>query len=167
MEETSMTAAPKKFPFNPKLGIIVGLVVLVIVGVFLFTRKSNTETSSPVKEQEQEVVVEKVDASISVDVAWSKSKDNTVVLTAKGLGGKYTSVGYELQYESGGVGKGVTSGSKPLDVTGKDTFDREIYLGTCSRNVCKPDPGVKKVSVVLEFTSADGKRSEFSKDYDL
>jgi hypothetical protein len=77
------------------------------------------------------------------------------------------SVGYELTYESQGLIKGVDSGSSAIDVTGKDTFERDIYLGTCSRNVCKPDPGVTKVSVVLKFTDKSGQKSQFSKDYDL
>lgn len=167
MEEYS-TVEPKKASFNPIPIIMVGCLVLLAIVVFLLTRGSGEKVPSPIEEtQKEETMTEKADESIIVDVVWSKAKDNTVVLTAKGLDGAYTTVGYELQYESNGVGKGVTSGSKPLDVSGKDTFDREIYLGTCSRNVCKPDPGVKKVSVVLEFTATDGKRSEFSKDYDL
>jgi hypothetical protein len=65
------------------------------------------------------------------------------------------------------VGKGVTSGSKALDVTGEDSFEREIYLGTCSKNVCKPDLGVTKVALVLEFTDKDAKKSQFSKEFEL
>ena len=76
-------------------------------------------------------------------------------------------VAYELTYESQGLVKGVNSGSKPIDVAGKDSFEREVYLGTCSRNVCKSDGGVKSVSVVLEFTGESGKKSQFSKEYPL
>ncbi len=108
-----------------------------------------------------------VDSSVVVDVAKSPTKANTVVLSVKGMKSKYTSVGYELTYDSQGLIKGVNSGSKPIDVTDKDAFDREVYLGTCSKNDCKPDAGVTKVSIVLEFTDAAGKKSQFTKDYDL
>lgn len=166
--QPDVTVSEEKSPAMKFLPvIIIGAVVLLGLAGFFILRKPSSETQSPVKQEEQEEVVEQVDESVDVTVTWSKTKDNTVVMVAKGLGGKYTSVGYELQYDSGGVGKGVTSGSKPIDVTGQDTFEREIYLGTCSKNVCKPDPGVTKVSVVLEFTGVNGKKSQFSKDYDL
>jgi hypothetical protein len=163
-----MSSQENKSPFKRFLPIII-VVAVLLVGVvgFLLFRKPSSQTQSPIEKQEQEEVLEQVDPSIEVSVTWSKTKDNTVVLVVKGLAGKYTSVGYELQYDSEGVGKGVTSGSKPIDVTGQDMFEREIYLGTCSKNVCKPDPGVTNVSVVLEFTATDGKKSQFSKDYDL
>ncbi|KKU83092.1 MAG: hypothetical protein UY10_C0015G0014 [Microgenomates group bacterium GW2011_GWA2_47_8] len=89
------------------------------------------------------------------------------VLSATGLGAKVSAIAYELTYESQGLIKGVNSGSKPIDVIGQASFSREVYLGTCSRNVCKPDLGIKSVSVVLEFTNASGKKSQFTKDYDL
>lgn len=119
-----------------------------------------------VEEEEQVDFLEALDPAIVVDVNKSRVKDNTVVLSVKGLGGKARSVAYELSYSSQGIVQGVTS--KPVDVSGKDSFIRDdIYLGTCSRNVCRPHLGVKSVSVVLEFTNVSGKKSQFSKDYDL
>ena len=110
--------------------------------------------------------VEPLDSAILVDVTKSTVKDNTVVLSVSGLGGKVRAVAYELSYSSQGIVQGVTS--KPLDVSGEDSFVRDdIYLGTCSRNVCRPHLGVKSVSVVLEFTNASGKKSQFSKEYDF
>jgi len=154
---------------NPLMFIIPGVVVLLIAGFFLvkaFGSKSQEKTA--VKEEAPvEEMLKEVDASVQVDLTKSKTKDNSVVITVKGLAERYVSIGYELQYESGGVGKGVTSGSTPLDVTGEDTFEREIYLGTCSKNVCKPDLGVTKVGLVLEFTSTANTRTQFSKDFDL
>ncbi len=147
-------------------GILV--VLLVITGFVVYkTVFSPKSALPPVQEEEQVEVIPPADASILVDVSKSKSKDNTVIVSVKGLGGKIASVAYELTYESKGLIKGVNSGSKPIDTAGKDAFEREIYLGTCSRNVCKPDVGVKKVSVVLEFTDVAGKKSQFSKEYDL
>lgn len=140
-------------------------VLLVITGVVVYKAVSSKK---PVVEEEElrNESLPPVDAAIAVDVTKSKIKDNTLVLTVTGLGSKYSSLVYEISYETQGVVQGVTS--RPLDLTGKDTFVRDdIYLGTCSGKVCRPHVGVKSVSVVLEFTDSSGKRSQFSKDFDL
>lgn len=136
--------------------------VIVYRAVFSAPLSQTTQNATPTPE-----TVPQVDASVSVVLVRSKAKANTVVLTVSGLAGKYATVGYEFSYESKGLIKGVNSGSTPLDVSGKDSFDREVYLGTCSRNDCTPDLGVTKVSVVLEFTNSSGAKSQFSKDFDL
>ncbi len=146
-----------------------GLALLLLVtGVVVYTTLVPGQTE-PESSQEEEVVdvLPQADPSIIVDVALSTSKANTVVLKVSNLASKYQTVGYELTYDSQGLIKGVNSGSKPIEVAGEDGFEREVYLGTCSRNVCKPDLGVEKVSVVLEFTATDGKKSQFSKEYEL
>ena len=45
-----------------------------------------------------------------------------MVLTVSALASKYATVAYELTYDSQGLIKGVNSGSKPVDVAGKDTL---------------------------------------------
>lgn len=151
---------------NKLMIVSMGLAALLLITGFVVYKA--VFSSKPVSEIQEEEVVEilpPVDESVVVEAVLGKP--NTVVLTAKGLAGKYASVAYELTYESGGLIKGVNSGSKPIETAGSDDFEREVYLGTCSRNVCKPDEGVTKVSVVLEFTAADGKKSQFSKDFEL
>lgn len=153
---------------NKKMTFLyVGLAVLLLVTGVVVYKVVSGSSQAPVVEEEPREELPPADVSILVDAKKSRTKDNTVVLTVSGLGSKYTSVGYELTYENQGLIKGVNSGSKPIDVSGKDSFDREVYLGTCSRNVCKPDLGVKKVSVALEFTDTPSKKSQFSKDFDL
>jgi len=165
-EKTVLSETKKK---NPLIFILPGVIGLLVVGFFLVkTFGQNKKEVKVVKEEAPiEEVLTEVDASVKVDLTKSKTKDNTVVITVTGLAQRYVSIGYELQYESGGVGKGVTSGSKPLDVAGQDAFEREIYLGTCSKNVCKPDLGVAKVDLVLEFINTAGTKSQFSKDFEL
>jgi len=147
------------------LGIFIALIVIggSIAGYAIY--KGN-KTAAPVEQVEEEVAVVKADESIVANITWSKIKDNTVVLSISGLKNGYQTVTYEVSYETQGVVQGVTS--RPLDVTGKDEFTRDdIYLGTCSKNVCKPHTGVKKVSLVLEFKDMSGKKSQLSKDFDL
>ncbi len=145
-------------------GIIGAFLVAGVVGISAITQsKKNVPLAVEEKLQEETVPLA---LTVAVSVTKSRTKDNTIVLGISGLQSKYSTVAYELSYDSLGIVQGVTT--KPLDVTGKDTFIRDdIYLGTCSRNVCRPHPGVKKISLVLEFTDSSGKISQFSKDYDL
>lgn len=152
---------------NKKLLIIGGIVVIVVaivVGNIVMTQpKKNVAV---VMEEKPQEVVEPLAPSVEVRLTKSKTKDSTIVMSISGMQSKYKTVAYELSYDSLGIVQGVTT--KPLDVSGKDIFTRDdIYLGTCSRNVCRPHPGVKKVSLVLEFTDLSAKKSQFSKDYDL
>jgi len=146
--------------------IIFGVLAVASLAVFLILRNSG---KSQQQQPEQQEVVEEItpaDSAIQANVSWSKVKDNTIVLSIEGLKAGYTKVRYEISYETQGIVQGVTS--RPLDISGQETFTRDdIYLGTCSRNVCKPHTGVKKVSVVLEFTDVSGKKSQLTKDFDL
>ncbi len=153
-----------------KMGLIIGALVVLLGLTGFVVYKAIAPAPEPVANQEEEEEIEQLaeaDPSIVVDAKLSKAKANTVVLTVSNLQSKYMTVGYELTYDSQGLIKGVNSGSKPIEVAGEDGFEREVYLGTCSRNVCKPDLGVEKVSVVLEFTATDGKKSQLTRDYDL
>ena len=152
---------------NKKIGIIIGvLVVLLLITGFVVYKAVFSGAPAPVTSTDiTPTAVAPVDSSISVDLVKSTTAANTVNISAKGMNGKMNSVSYELSYESQGVMQGVTGTS--VDVSGKDTFERDLYLGTCSKNVCTPHLGVSKVSLVLVFTDTSGKESQFSKDYTL
>lgn len=152
---------------NKMMWIYIGLAILLLVtGLVVYKVLAPSNAVIPVVEEQQELLTE-ADTSLIVTVSKSKSTANAVVLSVSALASKYATVGYELTYDSQGLIKGVNSGSKPVEVAGKDTFEREVYLGTCSRNVCKPDAGVTKISVALEFTDITGKKSQMSKEFTL
>lgn len=146
--------------------IYIALAVVLLGTGFVVYKAVSAPKQTQFAEEEQQEILPQVDASVQVTLV-KAAKANTVVLKVSSMAGKYASVGYEFSYESKGLIKGVNSGSKPLDVSGKDSFEREVYLGTCSKNDCTPDVGVTKVSVVLEFTDNTGSKSQFSKDFDL
>lgn len=150
---------------NKKLLYVLLALLLLVTGVVVY--KTTTQKAPPeVVEEEQKEILPEVDAAVSVTVIKSRVKENSVILSVYGLGGKYKTIAYEISYETQGVVQGVTS--RPVDVSGKDSFVRDdIYLGTCSRNVCRPHLGVKKISVALEFTDSSGKKSQFSKDFEI
>jgi hypothetical protein len=154
---------------NKKMGLIMtGVIVLllIITGIVVYKTVFSGSPPPPTTQDLTPTELPAADAAIQVYLTKSTAAADTVVISAKGLTNMST-IAYELTYESNGLIKGVNSGSKPADVSGKDSFERDIYLGTCSRNVCKPDTGVSKVTLSLVFTNAEGKQSQFSKDYTL
>jgi hypothetical protein len=153
-----------------KKGIIIAVVLVVLLSVtgfavFSVINKKSGNTAVSQNAEPTPDTIPTIDSSIKVNA--KLVSNNTISLDVTGLDGKMKSMAYELTYDSQGLIKGVNSGSKPLDLTGKNEITREVYMGTCSRNVCKPDLGVKKVSVALEFISTDDKKSQFSQDFDL
>ena len=148
-------------------GVLASTIVISLVIMSVVKSLSAKPVKTAVKDEVIDLTLPEADTSILVTATSSKSKDNTVVLNASGLAGKVSLVAYEMTYESSGLVKGVNSGSKPIETLGKDSFEREVYRGTCSKNVCKPDAGVNKISVVMEFTDGSGKKSQFSKDFPL
>ena len=152
---------------NKKTGIIVGILSLLLVatGVVVYKAAFPVKPATQVTEDIIPVILPPVDSSVSVNLTKSATAANTVVISVKGMNSKMVSVSYELTYESQSISQGVTG--KSIDVTAKDSFERDLYLGTCSKNVCTPHLGVSKVNLVLVFTDTSGKQSQFSKDYTL
>lgn len=150
---------------------VLGAVLIVTVGLvaYTLTRRENREPVVSNTETEDEFIEElsPVSDSVTVTVQPSSTKDNAVEIVVSGMAGNYREVEYELTYESEGIFQGVNSGSKPIDTSGQDGFEREVYLGTCSKNVCRPHPGVEQVTLTMIFTGSDGQKSQFEQDYPL
>lgn len=153
-----------------KMLIVYGvLAVLLLVTGFVVYKAlflGPSPSSSNVSATPTPATLPTVDSSVAVTLT-KAAKPYTVSLNVTGLAGKYQSIGYEFSYESKGLIKGVNSGSSPVDVSGKSEFEKEVYLGTCSKNDCTPDVGVTKISVTLEFTDSTGAKSQFAKDFDI
>jgi len=147
--------------------VYIGLAALLLVTGVVIYKAVAPQSPDQIVEEDLEPTPMPVDSSVKVNLSKSRTKDNSVIISVSGLAGKYVSIAYELTYDSLGLIKGVNSGSKPIDISRQSSFEREIYLGTCSRNVCTADKGVKAVSLVLEFVDPAGLKSQFVSDYDL
>lgn len=150
-----------------KKPLLIGIIAIVLLGLgvggyFAFAKKP---AQKPVVEEEVvEDVVEPADPSISLTLTKHPSKANTMILTVDGLKKEYATIAYELSYDSAGTSQGVIS--KALDVSDLETFTRDdIYLGTCSKNVCRPHPGVGEITAIVELTKPNGKVSQLSKEF--
>ena len=105
-----------------------------------------------------------------VEVSLTPRHDKkAVILKISKIPSDVISLEYELLYEAKGKQGPLPRGVGPakIDIKGQETILREIVLGTCSRNVCVYDEGVKKVSLTLKFNKTSGKSTGFAKEYEL
>lgn len=161
----------KKLPIVP---IIIVVVVLLIIGGVVFAQKMNSSgpkaTPTPTPE---ESTIERIPVD-SLEVVFDPRYDNKAfTLTIKGLKEKdFKSFEYEISYDaqsSEEPGQIITQGSasrEPILVTSED-FEREILLGTCSKNVCKYDKGIEKVKVTLRLTETSEKIKIWENEFTL
>ncbi len=146
--------------------ILIPVLVILLLGGFLFL-KSRTSTSPAPTSSPSSAFVAPEEQEKGIEVSLTPRYDNkAVILKIDKLPADLTSVEYELSYEAkGGLPRGVLG---KIDVTsGKENILREILLGTCSRNVCVYDEGVKTVKLTLKFNKTSGKATGFSQEYEL
>lgn len=87
----------------------------------------------------------------SISARWTKWKQY-LAINFGGLG-KVEKLDYELTYSGNGTEKGVF-GSMTAD---KASMAREVFLGTCSRNVCVAHQNIGNVRLVITYKMKDGK----------
>lgn len=143
------------------------LILLGITGFTVYKVLAPQKIAEIPKDEEIDLTIPPVDSSVTVSLEKNFTKDSTVNLVVSHLQEKMATICYELSYETQGLIQGVNCGSKPVDVSKQNDYNKEIYLGTCSKSVCRPHTGVKKISLVLEFTDTSGKKFQFTKDFDL
>lgn len=150
-----------------KVIYIVLAALLLVTGVVVYTTFTKKPVPPVTQQEEDTVELPPVASSVLIDWVAVKGKANTFTLTATGLGGGYSGLEYEFTYDTEGLIQGGNNGRAPIDISSKSEFTREIYLGTCSSGTCKPHKGVKKVSLLVLLTDTAGKKSQFSRDFDL
>ena len=142
--------------------VLLGVVALGVVGfgVWKFVFVPSPETNV----EEEQVELPPVDSSVKVDLV-ARDDKKAVNLKISSIPKGTESIEYELSYDtSAGLPKGALGTIRLKD--NESSVEREILLGTCSRNVCKYDEGVTKISLVLRFNHPKGS-SQFQKEYEL
>lgn len=154
---------------KPALILIPVLSFAILGGIFLFKDKifptKEEEVTSTPTPAAHFTLPEKKEEGIEVDLTPRYDK-KAVILKISKIPTDVVSVDYELSYEAkGGLPRGVLG---KVDIkAGQESILREILLGTCSRNVCVYDEGVKKVSLTLKFNKAGGASTGFAQEYEL
>lgn len=148
--------------------VLIPVLIIFVLGGFFFFKSRSTPPGSPLPTATPTSGFTAPEArEKGVEVSLIPRYDNkAVILKVDKLPSDVTSVEYELSYEAkGGLPRGVLG---KIDVkSAKETILREILLGTCSRNICVYDEGVKKVSLVLKFNKSSGQSTIFSQEYEI
>lgn len=156
---------------NRKVLVIVGAVVLLLIlggGFFILSSKKNTATETPTTTDQ---TIQKLSPS-DIDLQLTMSSDNKKVKVIVGNVTDITSLEYEITYdadipaselapgeEGGQVERGFSDEAK---ITSADKKYESKYfdLGSCSKNVCRYDTGVKEIKILMKVTKHDGKLYE-------
>lgn len=162
-----------KIMINKKImigGVIVLVVALIATWGFL-SSKSELEVTK-VKDQEFSEASDDLMAipTVTSDVKVSLESVNpkkVIKFVVEGVPPGTKSIEYELTYSTKDQdSQGVFSTAKPDkgDSTFGSDFEREITLGTCSKNVCKYHDITSDIAVSLKFEGSYGARI-FNKSY--
>jgi len=168
----------KKLFKNKKFLIIAGVVlglVLLIGGYLLFVNKSNSAPEDDGFLEDQ--VVETMNPS-EIGLTMQAKPDKKAVKFAIEKAAGITSIEYQLVYEAdstaaerseGGedrVQRGIT-GEAEIE-SGSASYESEwLDLGSCSKNVCRYDSGVKSITITLKIVKDDGKVYQVEQSLEL
>lgn len=83
-----------------------------------------------------------------VSLITSRSDKKGVTLKISSFPPGLKTIEYELNYEAKEGPRGVLG---TINYKGEDKIQREILLGTCSKNVCRYDEGVTAVKLTIVF----------------
>lgn len=145
------------------LFVSLGVLLIVVIGGAVVIKNLMQSAVTPQEEEEEQTELPPADASIVVELKAAQDR-KSVDLNIDNIPVGTESVEYELSYNTaGGLPKGALG---KITLNGKTQEKRNILLGTCSKNTCTYDQGVKSVKLVLRFNSPSG-ASQFAKDYSL
>ncbi len=159
---------------NKKI-LIGGVAILIIVSVIawvIFSSKSSQEVAK-VQDQEFSEASDDLKAipTVTSDVKVSLESINPkkeIKLIVEGVPNGTKSIEYELTYSTKDQdSQGVFSTAKPDRGASSfgGNFERDITLGTCSKNVCKYHDITSGIAVSLKFEGSYGARI-FNKSYE-
>lgn len=130
------------------IGLAVLVILLIVGGVYLITKKSATK---PVVQTQEQEILTLTPEDIGLEL--SMSADEKSVVLEIGKTDDISSIDYELSYSSAGdIPRGAIG---HVDVVTGERIIKEITLGTCS-DVCHYDKGVKDVKIIVKVTKTDG-----------
>ena len=149
---------------NKKTYMIGGVVLifLLIAGYLLLGKKNNIkpQTSDSIN---NDVVIPTVDQSVKVSFT-SQANGHEVLLKTEGIPSDTQSVDYELSYQTAAQGLQGVIGT--VELSGKNTFEKKLTLGTCSSGTCVYHQVVGKINLTLKFTGGYGEKI-YQKDFGL
>lgn len=143
--------------------ILVPLVIVLLVGGFFFlrSRSAQKEIISTPTPTPSILPIEK-EGEVEVSLTARSDKRGAILKISK-IPDDVLTVEYEISYETkAGLPRGILG-----KIDAKPTITKNLDFGSCSKNVCVYDEGVKKVSLTLKFNKSSGKSTGFAQDYEL
>lgn len=158
---------------NNQIIVVVVVILLLVSGFLLFGGK----TKEKPQETTQDQTVQKLSAE-ELGLTITAKPDRKAVKFAISKAKDIKSIEYEVTYEAdstaqeqseGGearVQRGITGDTKIK--SGESSYESDwLDLGSCSKNICRYDSGVKSVSLTLKIVKNDGKTYQAEKTLDL
>jgi len=147
--------------------IAIGIVILVIIGLLGFFFFSGGSKGKTEEKQSVEATVQNLNpADIGLKMAATPDKKKVKFSISKASDIK--SIEYQLTYEADSTAEEKSEGGEDRvqrGITGESAIKAgdssfqsdDLDLGSCSKNVCRYDTGVKSVDITLKITKNDGK----------
>jgi hypothetical protein len=139
-------------------GVAVLALVLIIIGVFMMMRGSNSSGNSQQSNAEPTqapvLALKPDDIGLTlVEAANMQTATMTITKTSD-----ITSVDYQLSYNAEVAGQSIPRGTiGHADVkTPGQTVTQKMVFGTCS-DVCHYDTGITQIQLIVKVTKTDGK----------
>jgi hypothetical protein len=146
------------------IGIVAFLILLIGVGGFFYFKSQNSGNDEASTEEVSQTVAKKVSAE-EIGLTLTPTQNNQVIMMSITKLSGIESLDYEVTYDAIENGETVERGAiGTVELKGESSIDRKIDLGTCSRNVCKYDKGVKSVKFVLRINYKDGSVGEVNEN---
>lgn len=139
---------------------VVALVALLLGGGVFVLGNRGTEEPEQVESLDEEVVEVSPD---EIGLKMEATPDNQSVRFMIGKAEGFENLEYELMYEADAETPDAEISRVQRGVSGTDTINgstytsEDLYLGSCSRNVCRPDKGINEVNLLLILQKNDGK----------
>jgi len=139
-------------------GVAVIALILIIIGVFMLTRgsTSNTTSNSSMAEPTQVPVLTLQPADIGLTLVEAASMETATMTITKT--DDIASIDYQLSYNALVSGQNIPRGViGHVDVkTPGQIISQQMVFGTCS-DVCHYDTGITGVQLIVKVTKTDGK----------
>lgn len=152
--------------------IIVGIVILILV-IFLFKFFSKPKSTESGVFEETTTSFSKSVSELSEDkqpnVEIRKRNDGKALIVTFSNLKNFSSLQYELSYlTKDEIPQGVIG--SPVTLTGEDSIEKELLLGTCSGTVtlkCRYDEDVHQISLSIKYVDQNGDTYDQTVEYSL
>lgn len=151
---------------NKQTLVIAGVAIAILIaGIFTMRFIGSDKGDQTEEEPTPTIAYQEVDDSVQATLTANSAKTK-VTVTVTGLNSRFSQIEYELSYETTNNGTQGAFSNEPIDISGQDTFEREVELGSCSTGgKCTYDKGVKNFKLTAKLHTSDGQifllRKEF------